>query len=198
MNIIFLDTETNGKPKNYRAHPSDIDNWPRITQIAYQICNEQGDLLLKFESIVKPDGWTVPKEQFFIENNMSTLRCELEGVPMPALLDALISNLHHFEVELMVCHNLGFDGPVLAAEITRYQKVVDRKMSKLCTMKESTEICKLPGQYGHKWPKLAELHQYLFECDFEGAHDASDDVTATRKCFFEMLSRGLIKLPIVA
>jgi hypothetical protein len=36
-----------------------------------------------------------------------------------------------------------------------------------------------------------ELHQKLFECGFEDAHDAMADITATARCFWEMMRRGL-------
>ena len=38
---------------------------------------------------------------------------------------------------------------------------------KLCTMKSSTEYCKIPGLYGYKWPTLSELHIKLFGEDLE-------------------------------
>jgi len=66
------------------------------------------------------------------------------------------------------------------------------KPQKICTMQSTTDICKLPSQYGFKWPSLQELHKFLFGCDFEGAHDASDDVTAMAKCFFELKRRKLL------
>ena len=40
--------------------------------------------------------------------------------------------------------------------------------------------------------KWQYLNHMLFGCDFEDAHDAMADITATKKCFFEMRKRGLI------
>ena len=45
-----------------------------------------------------------------------------------------------------------------------------------------------------KWPKLEELHIKLFGCNFEGAHDALDDVRATAKCFFELKRLGMVAI----
>lgn len=196
MNICFFDTETTGKPKNYKAHMTDVNNWPRVTQIAWQIATPEGELLEDFQSIVSPDNWTVPKEKFFIDNNMSTERCEKEGKPMPAILDAFVKWIHNHDVSIIVAHNLAFDYPVLGAEMIRYnKKITGRNLLKFCTMNSTTNVCKLAGKFGYKWPKLEELHRFLFECDFVGAHDASDDVTATRKCFFELVKRNLIQIP---
>lgn len=59
-------------------------------------------------------------------------------------------------------------------------------------MQASTDLCRLPGPYGFKWPKLSELHYKLFGFDFKEAHDASVDINATEKCFWEMRKTGWI------
>jgi len=59
-------------------------------------------------------------------------------------------------------------------------------------MQESTNLCKLPGPRGYKFPKLEELHKVLFGCNFEGAHDALDDIKATERCFWELVKRNII------
>ena len=37
-----------------------------------------------------------------------------------------------------------------------------------------------------------ELHQKLFGCDFDNAHDSSADIAATEKCFWELKKRGIL------
>lgn len=32
---LFIDCETTGPPKNYRAPVDDLDNWPRLVQLAW-------------------------------------------------------------------------------------------------------------------------------------------------------------------
>lgn len=61
-----------------------------------------------------------------------------------------------------------------------------------CTMQASTNLCKIPGPYGFKYPTLQELHKHLFEVGFDGAHDAMVDVLACAKCFFELERMGSI------
>ena len=87
---------------------------------------------------------------------------------------------------------MNFDLPVTASEMYRLGFQAQNKPQKICTMQSTTDICRLPGPYGFKWPSLQELHKFLFGCDFEGAHDASDDVTATAKCFFELKKQNLL------
>ena len=68
----------------------------------------------------------------------------------------------------------------------------------LVSIHDITDLCKLPfpdgtasnGQY--KWPKLTELHEFLFGESFTGAHDALTDVKATARCFWELYKRRLI------
>jgi len=67
-----------------------------------------------------------------------------------------------------------------------------QEMPVLDTCTEHTaELCKLPGgRYGKfKLPTLTELHAYLFGEPFEEAHNATADVEATTRCFFELIRR---------
>lgn len=187
---LFFDTETTGKITDYKASFKEVVKFPRITQFAWQVYNSEGKLFKSFQNLVKPDGWEVPKEEFFIKNNMSTERCELEGRPIKPMLEQFLIELN--ACKYLLAHNMNFDLPVTASEMYRLGFQAQNKPEKICTMQSTTDICKLPGPYGFKWPSLQELHKFLFGCDFEGAHDASDDVTATAKCFFELKRRNLL------
>ena len=48
MYLIF-DTETTGLPKNWKAPITDTDNWPRCVQIAWQLHDEMGELVVSYE-----------------------------------------------------------------------------------------------------------------------------------------------------
>lgn len=187
---LFFDTETTGKITDYKASFKEVDKFPRITQFAWQLYNSEGKLFKSFQSLVKPDGWQVPKEEFFIKNNMSTERCEKEGRPIKPMLEQFLIELN--ACKYLLAHNMNFDLPVTASEMYRLGFQAKNKPQKICTMQSTTDICRLPGPYGFKWPSLQELHKFLFGCDFEGAHDASDDVTAMAKCFFELKRRNLL------
>src|SRR6478609_1675078 len=103
MRAIIWDCETNGKPRGKpKGKTFKDDIWPRITQLAWVvICMDTGRILLRFNYIIKPDGWTVPslEEQilleeknpyFFEDNNISTDRCEIEGRPLPWVLGIFV------------------------------------------------------------------------------------------------------------
>ncbi len=59
MYLIF-DTETTGLPQNFNAPLSDSDNWPRMVQIAWQLHDENGELIENQDYIIKPEGYDIP------------------------------------------------------------------------------------------------------------------------------------------
>lgn len=201
--FFFFDTETTGVPKNYNASAEDVDNWPRVTQLCYAVFDENEQLIKKHNTLIKPEGWTIPTVEelraqgnknpnFFVENNMSTERCEAEGYPIADVMDDFISD--RLKADYSIAHNISFDSKILRAEMFRLGRREEFTAPKICTMMKSTQFCQLctPGSNRFKWPKLEELHMKLFGCKFEGAHDASNDVMATVKCFFELKRRGVI------
>lgn len=66
-------------------------------------------------------------------------------------------------------------------------------MQTACTMRGSTDFCKLQGRgFSYKPPKLAELHRFLFNEWFDGAHNAIVDVEATMRCLVALLDKKVI------
>lgn len=189
---LFFDTETTGLPRNWRAPITDLDNWPRMIQLAYLLTDADGKKLAGGDFIIKPAGFTIPEDAAKI-HGISTERALKEGVE-------LITVLLEFQAALgqavcLVAHNISFDEKIVGAEFLR-NKLPDTipAKKKICTMNSSTAYCALPGPYGNKWPKLAELHKKLFQADFEGAHNAAADIAATIKCFWELKRLGIIKI----
>lgn len=192
--ILFFDTETTGTPKNYKASPRELDNWPRVIQLAWAFYKDNGELMSFACDLIKPDGWEIPKEKFWIDNGFSTEKSLEAGIPIGEALKKFVFAIDN--TNLLVAHNMEFDLPICAAEMIRANVKAAHKPEKYCTMKTTTDLCMIPGPYGFKWPKLEELHQFLFGKKFEGAHDALNDVMACAACYFELKKRGLIKEPI--
>lgn len=191
--IIFFDTETNGKPVNYKAPLSEIANWPRITQLAWIQTDETGKILRRQQLFTKLDGWEIPSEEFFVKNGHTNERQQVLGIPALTALQLFLSDL--LESEYLVAHNIAFDYPVFGAECIRYGLWgFDDPTVRICTMQVGTNITKIPARHGYKWPTLYELHKHLFNKGFSGAHDALADIIACKDCFFEMVKKGSIKL----
>jgi DNA polymerase III epsilon subunit-like protein len=190
MYLIF-DTETTGLPKRYDAPISELDNWPRVIQLAWAAYDADRNCIAEQVDLIQPDGWEVPTDTFWIENGFSQAQSLAEGIP---IRDALARFLQQIEnTNQLIAHNLSYDYPVLGAECLRADMRAQNKPAHCCTKEIATDYCAIPGNYGFKWPKLSELHIKLFDQDFEGAHDAMVDVKACARCYFELLDRGIVK-----
>lgn len=189
---LFFDTETTGVPKNYKASPREVDNWPRVIQLAWAFYNEDAELIASDCNLIYPNGWEIPTAKFWIDNGYSTEKSKAEGIRIETALDGFINVIN--ETKYLIAHNIQFDLPIVQAEMIRAEMSAQAKPQRFCTMTSTTNLCKIPSKSGYKWPKLEELHQFLFNDGFDGAHDALNDVKATARCFFELLKREVIKL----
>ena len=187
---LFFDTETTGLPKNWKAPVSDIDNWPRIVQIAWILSSKEKGRIESNDYIIKPEGYEIPEESSRV-HGINTQKAHAEGIDLREVL--IKFNLALQKSSCLVAHNISFDEKVLGAEFLR--KGIENdffEKNRLCTMEKSTQYCKLPGPYGYKWPTLSELHNILFGKDFEDAHNAAGDINATENCFWKLRDLGLI------
>ena len=190
MYLIF-DTETTGLPKRYDASISDLDNWPRCVQIAWQLHGPMGELLEQNEFLVQPDGFNIPYDAEKV-HGISTALATQDGKPLDEILDAFEVTLQ--KTQFLVGQNVGFDINIIGAEFLRAGR--EEPLSALPVLDTCTEasaaLCEIPGGRGGKFklPTLTELHFFLFESPFDEAHNASADVEATARCFFELLRRS--------
>lgn len=192
MYLIF-DTETTGLPKDWNKPFTDVDNWPRMVQIAWQLHDDMGQLLEHVDYLIQPDGYDIPYDAEKV-HGISTALAKEEGVPLNQALEHLIKALS--QAKFAVGQNLNFDINIVGAELVRagmsHQPLTDMPILDTCT-ETTAELIKLPGGRGgrFKLPNLTELHQYLFGVPFAEAHNATADVEATTRCFFELLRRGV-------
>ena len=187
---LFFDTETTGLPINYNEPVEHVENWPRMVQLAWLLYNEDGEKLDSKDVIIKPEGYTIPKNSVDI-HKISTVRAMKEGESLNSVLLQFAEQIE--KATAMVAHNINFDEKIVGAEFIR--KNIPHKLyqkKRICTMKESTEYCRLPGRYGYKWPNLSELHMKLFGADFTEAHNAAVDIEITAKCFWKMRELEII------
>jgi len=187
---LFFDTETTGLPKKWKAPVTDLNNWPRMIQIGWTLCNKEGKRVDAGEFIIKPNNFIIPVEASKV-HGITTEKALTEGVDLDKVLNQFNDLVN--EADFIVAHNISFDEKIIGAELLRRGVESDfENKPKLCTMKASTDYCQIPGPFGYKWPKLSELHIKLFGLDFSGAHDAFADIEATERCFWEMKKLGLI------
>ncbi|NVJ86983.1 MAG: DNA polymerase III subunit alpha [Algoriphagus sp.] len=187
MYIIF-DTETTGLPRDYNAPMSDLDNWPRLVQLAWQLHDAKGKLLSNHNYIIKPEGFTIPYNAEKV-HGISTKRALAEGHILQEVLEIFEKDVN--EAKYLVGHNIEFDINVVGSEFLRSELGMPLTANPLDTKDISTDFCAIPGGKGgkFKWPTLTELHQKLFGKGFGDAHDAAYDVDATARCFFGLITQ---------
>jgi len=189
--LFFFDTETTGLPRNWNAPLRDLDNWPRMVQFAWMLCDDAGNEVASANRIILPQGYVIPPEAARV-HGITTERALAEGIPIMEALDEALPEIE--KAALVVAHNISFDEKILGAECLRLSRAHPLlKKTLRCTMKESTAYCALPGRYGDfKYPNLTELHRKLFQKNFQDAHDALADVRACKAAFYELRLRGVI------
>ena len=191
MYLIF-DTETTGLPHNKSAPVEDLDNWPRLVQIAWQLHDNLGNLISTGNHIVKPEGFTIPFNAEKI-HGISTARALEVGEDLREVLDKFTSDVR--KAEVLIGHNIEFDNKIIGAEYLRCEQPnLLADFPNIDTSTETVEFCQLKGGIGGrlKQPRLIELYEKLFGEGFGDAHDAAYDVDATAKAFFELLRRAII------
>jgi len=187
---LFFDTETTGLPRNWKAPVTDLNNWPRLVQLAFLLYDNNGNRISEGDHIIKPEGFIIPPEVTRI-HGISTERAHLEGKPILTVLQDFQSLID--QSVYLVAHNMSFDEKIVGAEFLRSgmpDSIASKR--KICTMQSTTNFCAINGPYGYKWPKLSELHYKLFRIGFAEAHNAAVDINATAKCFWELKRLGKI------
>ncbi|MDO4879648.1 MAG: DNA polymerase III subunit alpha [Capnocytophaga sp.] len=190
MYLVF-DTETTGLPRNYKAPVSDSENWPRAVQIAWQLHDEWGKIIEHKDYLITPDNYTIPYDAERI-HGISTDLAQEQGKDIHFVFEEFKNVMSR--AQYIVGQNIDFDINIMGAEFYRYG--IENDLTKLPVLDTCTEItaelCKIPGGRGgrFKLPTLTELHQFLFGVPFAEAHNATADVEATARCFFELIRRG--------
>jgi len=192
MYLIF-DTETTGLPKRWDAPLSDSENWPRCIQIAWQIHDASGALVAHRDYLIQPTGFTIPFDSEQV-HGISTALAEEQGVPLSEVLEDFQAAIR--QVTYVVGHNISFDRNIMGAEYLRKgleDPLAGKTVLDTCT-EETATLCKLAGGRGGKFklPTLGELYVHLFRESFEEAHNATADVEATARAFFELLRKNEI------
>jgi len=195
MKLLVFDTETTGKAE-FRL-PPEHPSQPHIVQLGAILYDDHTRVVAEVNLMVKPDGWTVPKEAADI-HGITTERADQYGVAIKTVIMLFI--LLCRRAKISVAHNRAFDKLMVEIELIRLGLTKEleefRAMEGFCTMEASTPICKLPGNYGRfKWPKLQEAHQHFFGKEFDGAHNAMADVRACAAVYFAMHPLPKVEVP---
>ena len=195
--VLFFDTETSDFIK--KALPANDPEQAWTVQIGAILASQQEDID-QLNVIIKSNGRSM---NYYAQevHGISTEKADQEGIE--ELIAAEQFGLLLRQADLVVCHNFAFDWNYVyqmmernlddLSDLARSAFYLD--LPNHCTMRDKAvvKMCGLRNKAGRpKWPKLTELHEHLFGEGFDGAHDAYADITATKRCFFELVDRGII------
>tara|TARA_Y100000992_G_C21274277_1_gene498955 strand:+ start:2479 stop:3123 length:645 start_codon:yes stop_codon:yes gene_type:complete len=184
MRILIFDTETSG------LFPRDgIGDNPYMIQLACIMYDTyEKKIINTINSIIKIN--------FEISEEVSKLtgitndKIRDNGKDINDILDNFNNLLN--DCDILVAHNMEFDLKVMKTEMDRNNKKLNYsedaiRVRTYCTMKKSIHLCKIQkensfGKY-YKWPKLEELHKWLFNQDVRNLHDAYNDVLVCLRCY---------------
>ena len=188
--ILFLDTETTGLPDfNKRARdPAQ----PHMVQMAAILTDDLGGALEEHNVLIKPDGWTIPKEV----SDIHGITDEIAAIGIPEKLAAEILLAMIRKSQLLVGHNIMFDKFIARIAMRRFELITDaddaawKAMPTFCTMREMTGVCKIPGKFAgkFKWPNLTEASAHIGK-PLAGAHNAMADLRACKEIYFWLKAR---------
>lgn len=200
--ILVFDTETTGA--NGEDLPNEHPAQPHVVQL--------GALLLHPETlaevscvdlIVRPDGFVIPDGAAKV-HGITTETALKFGLPLQVVV-AVFTNMRAIATEC-VAHNFKFDFRMMSAALARIKAVTGKEpksdwpLKRTCTMEGSTSLVGLPptarmkaaGFIKNKPPNLTELHEFLFDEGFDGAHGAIADCRALARCFRDLRKRGTL------
>ena len=192
MQFIF-DLETTGLPKfnkdkkRSREYPP-TDNLEaydsaRIVSAAWILIDSSTKEIIHQEYyIVSPDNFTIPQESINI-HGITQERAMQQGIPIAKMFEHLTTALK--QASTILSYNLDFDYNILHSELIRYEQteLIDELTCKRqqCIMQMSQKYMQAPF-----YPKLTDVHRYLFNAPAPNAHNALADVLSCYKVYKEI------------
>ena len=185
MIIMVFDTETTGLPVGKNPSIYHGDKWPYIIQLSYILYDTDKNEMIGLEdNYINISSDIKISEESQKIHKISREMCD-KGISIEEGIRKFNENI--LKCDILVGHNISFDKRMILVEGIRNKIRINMDIT-YCTMKNSTEICKIEkiGKNGDKYfkfPTLSELHNHLFNTIPENTHNALIDILLCLKCF---------------
>jgi DNA polymerase III epsilon subunit-like protein len=209
MRILVFDTETTGLPQSRIISPDTLHLWPHIVQFSFIVYDDVKNSILNTENYIirMADDFIIPEESITFHGITNEISRE-KGVKLEYVLNNFF--YHLLKADKVVGHNIEFDINIVRIELLRIIHVNSSNISydilrsyKLnlhsltnlkntyCTLQESIDLCNIKalnksGKEYVKYPKLEELHHFLFNTKPNNLHNSLNDILVTLRCFIKM------------
>lgn len=186
MKVLVFDTETTGLPKEKNASIYKTELWPHIIQLSYIVyCSDENNLLTVEDDYIKISDDVIIEEASQAIHQISREKLNKKGISIEKSLQKF--NSWSEKCDLLVGHNVSFDKRMVMVEGIR-NKIRMNIQDTYCTMKQSTEICKIEREFPDgtkyfKYPSLSELYEHLFNHIPKNTHNALIDILICMRCF---------------
>lgn len=207
MRVLVFDTETTGLPQSKIISPDTLKLWPHIVQFSYVIYDtDTNDIISSIDNIIKVGEGIVISEGSIELHGITKEISQTKGCKISKTINIFFNYLR--KVDILVGHNIEFDIQMLKVELLRLiysDSLPDEKSRKYknylydlsnfeniyCTMKNSIDLCSIKvldkfGKEYNKYPKLIELHKYLFHTTPSNLHNSFNDILITLRCFIKI------------
>lgn len=186
MKILVFDTETTGLPKGKNPSIYKTELWPHIIQLSYIVyCSDENNLFTVEDDYIKISDDVIIEEDSQAIHQISRDKLNKDGISIDEALNKF--NNWAEKCDLLVGHNVSFDKRMVIVEGIRNKIRMDIQYT-YCTMKQSTEICKIEREFPDgtkyfKYPSLTELYKHLFNKIPKNTHNALIDILICMRCF---------------
>lgn len=193
MKALIFDTETTGMVE-FRKPPEDPSQ-PDLIQLGMLLvdCRTWEPRARHSMLVTLADGVTIDPGAK-AAHGISEEDCARYGVA-PIVACSLFNQVC-MQADIIVAHNLSFDASIMKTALYRLGNKPNRLdgRQQICTKEASTDVLKLPGKYGYKWPTLAEAYLHYTGLEIDGAHDALVDTEACLQIFRGLVQEGVVDL----
>ena len=193
MKFLVFDTETTGLPKRKNADPEETYLFPYVVQLSWLIFNSGTNKVeaLKDKIIRLPNNIRIPSRATEI-HGITNERMLEEGEPAEDVLNTFMRDVS--SCTYLIGHNIKFDKTMVEVECIRNKckRLSDYRKISFCTMIRGRNECCIEKENPYtkkteyKYPKLIELHEYLFKSTPTNLHNSLIDVLVCFRCFYAL------------
>lgn len=190
---LIYDCETSGLP--LFSEPSEDPRQPHVVQLGACLVDlESKRVVSQLDVVVKPDGWTIPKDVAAIHGITTEFAGDV-GISEKSAIEMLLE--FWASHRLRIGHNEQFDARIIRIACMRHVPSMSDswKAGKAhCTQLLSTPILKLPptermraaNRSHYKSANLREAYKHFTGRELENAHSAMADVRGCMEVYFSI------------
>lgn len=191
----IFDTETSGLPDFKK--PADAPGQPRLASFSMILTDDEGQIVDRFDALVKPNGWTISPEITAI-NGLTTEKCAEHGMPVAEVLDAYTAAIKAGYV--VVAYNAQFDAKIMRGELRLAERPdLFEETKNICVMRachDGYDIQKAGAKKGG-FPKLSDAYMHFFQTENPNGHTAAGDALACYDIFMRLRADNALPEPQV-